>query len=290
MILITHKLFQSNAFAIFGCFIVGIFARCIAVPLSTEVICKITFHILLTTFCFTYCFEIAQQSTSVKEDEMNKPNRPIPSGILSLQSAYRRWTASWLAFPSLLHFLYGRQPVTYLIIWNAWVFYNYVWPKPTDWFFRNAFSAIGLFLIYRLENAVICQAIPQWSVSIWPDVALSVYAMLTIHLQEFHDVKGDRIAGRRTLPIILGPVGQLRLRYGTGILVGTCGIIAVGQSANHCKEVILVAGFFFLVAWTVTLRTMCWNSEKDDEITYRSYHHYAFFSLVIYVTQLELVT
>lgn len=112
--------------------------------------------------------------------------------------------------------------------------------------------------------------------------------MLTIHLQEFHDVGGDRISGRRTLPIILGPVGQLRLRYGTGVLVGTCGIIAVTQSAVHCKEVIFVAGFFFLAAWTLALRTMFWKSEKDDEITYRSYYYYAFFSLVIYLNQREL--
>ena len=46
---------------------------------------------LLYFFLYLYCFNLCNQYTTVEEDRINKPDRPIPSGLVSVEGARFRW-------------------------------------------------------------------------------------------------------------------------------------------------------------------------------------------------------
>ncbi|KAJ7628920.1 hypothetical protein FB45DRAFT_748815 [Roridomyces roridus] len=50
---------------------------------------------------YLYTFNIADQITGLDEDRINKPDRPLPSGLLSIRETYVRLcllTAAYIAF------------------------------------------------------------------------------------------------------------------------------------------------------------------------------------------------
>jgi 4-hydroxybenzoate polyprenyltransferase len=58
-----------------------------------------------------------------------------------------------------------------------------------------------------------------------PDFFLTLWLLLTIHLQELHDVEGDRLMKRRTLPIILSARGIRNLRMATAAFLIGCSTV-----------------------------------------------------------------
>ncbi|KAJ7840007.1 hypothetical protein B0H13DRAFT_1910918 [Mycena leptocephala] len=57
---------------------------------------------LACSFCYfllyIYSFDIANQINGIAEDRVNKPDRPLPSGRVSLQGAYIRWYITTVAY------------------------------------------------------------------------------------------------------------------------------------------------------------------------------------------------
>ncbi|KAB8203960.1 UbiA prenyltransferase family [Aspergillus parasiticus] len=184
----------------------------------------------LCCLCNMYCVDIPNQTTSVAEDRANKPNRPIPSRLLSLRGAYIHWAFSWTLSPVMTWIFVGAWAAFDFMWLEMWILFCYVYPKPSPWFFWNEFAAIANFAISRLVNICVYQGVPELSVGVGLDIIVLCWVMSTIHLQEFHDIQGDRISGRRTLPLVLGPVGRTRLRIATAIFI-CCGGMWVLASA-----------------------------------------------------------
>ena len=46
---------------------------------------------LLYFFLYQYSFNLSNQIAGIEEDKINKPDRPIPSGLITLQGAKHRW-------------------------------------------------------------------------------------------------------------------------------------------------------------------------------------------------------
>ena len=46
---------------------------------------------LIYYFLYLYCFNLYNQIAGAEEDKIDKPDRPIPSGLLILQGARYRW-------------------------------------------------------------------------------------------------------------------------------------------------------------------------------------------------------
>ncbi|KAJ5378139.1 uncharacterized protein N7496_005548 [Penicillium cataractarum] len=76
------------------------------------------------------------------------------------------------------------------------------------------------FIMLRLLNAVILDT-DQWRMGPEPDTIVCVWTMATIHLQDFRDVERDCVTHAVTMPIVLSPEGQTKLRYTTAwVLMG----------------------------------------------------------------------
>ncbi|RHZ53650.1 UbiA family prenyltransferase [Aspergillus thermomutatus] len=230
-LLITWRLLHANAREGLLLPVVGMLARFMPTPglLDSTSWLQLSLVLLKTLFlfiCHLYVFEIVNQVTSIEEDRINKPRRPIPSGLLTVAGGHKRWSISWILCPFLAYYLAGSQACVLFIWYQLWTFTCYVWPKFNHFMFRNAFASVGIYNMFRLIDEIIHSEVSSFPLP--PAdfyLVLSAWVMLTIHMQEFHDSEGDRKMNRLTLPVIAGPAWEGALRRTTAFLVMGTGIM-----------------------------------------------------------------
>ncbi|KAF7330606.1 UbiA prenyltransferase [Mycena sanguinolenta] len=166
---------------------------------STRLVVESIAHSLAYFALFVYAFNLANQITGVDEDRINKPDRPLPSGLVTVRGAYIRWYAITL-FHLAISATWGVLPWTI-----PWVLINIhvnFYGGDKHWFTKNLiFLSVGSF----------CQLQAAWGLvapitlreTRWAGM-LSCMLGIVMNLQDLRDVEGDRIAGRQTLPIVLG--------------------------------------------------------------------------------------
>ncbi|KAF7330638.1 UbiA prenyltransferase [Mycena sanguinolenta] len=166
---------------------------------STGLVIRSIAHSLAYFALFTYAFNITNQITGVDEDRINKPDRPIPSGLVTLQDAYIRWYAA-----TLLLLAIGAAGGVFLwtMLWVFITLYYCSWGGDKHWVSKNlvCMSVGSLCLLQSGWELVAPFSVREtrWAAT------LSCMAGITASLQDLRDVDGDKISGRRTLPIVLG--------------------------------------------------------------------------------------
>ncbi|KAK8022458.1 UbiA prenyltransferase family protein [Apiospora rasikravindrae] len=220
---VTERLLRSNAGGSCFVFLGGLLARFIRAPppsLADAVVA--TMNTLAVGFLCSYIFDICNQATSPEEDAVNKPYRPIPAGLITVNQAKTRWFLTWTFGPLAVYHFYGFWAAMHLLEFEAVIGFCYVWPRWFSWFMRNLF----VFLLYLIQDRILNQVllsttapVPGWDLSVLIDLAVSAWFMGTVHVQEFHDLEGDRKSDRKTLPMLLSPRGLRRLRAGTSVYI-----------------------------------------------------------------------
>lgn len=204
-------------------------------------------QVLLRSLCYfclyLYGHTLANQIAGVEEDRINKPGRPLPSGLVSPAGAITR-----LVLVTGLFLLLGWQlgvlkwaalwAVTYLLL----NFYGHV-----HWFFKNCLPmSVG-------ATAMLCAAwemAAPLSPQVWRAVlTISGFVALTSPIQDFRDIAGDKVMGRKTLPIALGErparvlvglalMGWLPVAYvllmGSGLCTVQGAIVALAITLLEC--------------------------------------------------------
>ena len=160
---------------------------------------------------FLYSFNLCDQIAGAEGDKLDKPDRPIPSGLITIQGAKYRWC--------LITTVYILCSVAIGNVWSCllWVVVTLLychgatgWDK--HWFTKNFISmTLGTFVL----------GWSGWSIMYghpWMDtsyaitvVSLSLYVGATANLQDMRDVEGDKRTGRLTLPISFGIPSSKRL-------------------------------------------------------------------------------
>ena len=153
----------------------------------------------LCYFClYLYGHTLANQIAGVEEDRVNKPGRPLPAGLVSPAGAILR-----LAVVTALFLLLGWQlgvgrwaalwAVTYLLL----NFYGHL-----HWFFKNCLPmSVGATAMLCAAWEMAAPLTPQ----VWRGVlTIAGFVALTSPIQDFRDIAGDKVMGRKTLPIALG--------------------------------------------------------------------------------------
>lgn len=164
---------------------------------------------------------------------------------------------------------------------------HYAWPRFNHWFMRNAFTAVGVTIQLKLLDAVISHAVPTIQMVSHLDILLFLWFALTIHVQEFHDVEGDRQQKRQTLPLILPPKAVDLLRAGTGFLIITeaCVSLVVRISLLlHTPSLLRIStGVVHLVLATILATRLVVSSSKEmDQVTYHYYYFLATYTMVFF--------
>jgi 4-hydroxybenzoate polyprenyltransferase len=182
--------------------------------------------------------------------------------------------------------LSGRKATALFLSWQLWISFCYVWPKMNHWIFRNAFSGVGNFIMFRLSDAIISKEVPSLQTKPYLDFLFALWIMVTIHLQEFHDMNGDKLSGRRTLPLALSASSGVWLRRATAtILIISAGIItglAMTDFRDGCyNKLVFLCSCYAVGATSVGMRTLLSDSREMDEKTYKVYYFCAAYALVI---------
>lgn len=227
-------------------------------------------RVMIICFVWTYVFDIANTTTSVEEDKINKPHRPIPSNLITIKQSQARWVISWCLAPSALFWFYGGWPAFYIALWQVWVFVFYVWPAYRHCLTKNLMNSGGVVILLRLLNSLHWD-IEEWRTSPQPDIAICVWTMATIHLQDFRDVYGDGATHTVTIPLILSPKGRLTVRYATASIViagSAMSALWTWMRAQSTSE-ILIGLLFQIASGVLAFDTITSCSHYEDRVMYR---------------------
>ena len=147
---------------------------------------------------YTLCLTIPNQVLGQTEDQLNKPFRPLPRGLLTPRAAWWRWSLALVAFSGLGLALHLGWPTALWLVtcllytlarWDRW------------WVTKQLCMGAG----------VLAQLVAAWTL-VGPLTPLAlrwigfftVLAPLMMPLADLRDVAGDQAVGRRTLPICWG--------------------------------------------------------------------------------------
>lgn len=122
---------------------------------------------------------------------------------------------------------------------------------------------------------------------------LSLWVLGTIHIQEFHDVDGDRKIKRKTLPVLCSSASSMKMLRGiTAGLIAASGFIVVlwgwlqclGPFDLHSVGLVLTGMFHLLGAFAVGVRCVFATSVGMDERTYKVYYILTAYWLVYFLS------
>jgi 4-hydroxybenzoate polyprenyltransferase len=192
-------------------------------------------------FCIT-AFCISNQIVSLDEDRMNKPDRPLVSGLLTYEGAIFRLIA---ASVGLMFFssLWGVGLWAGLWLGCTALYNQAKWSS--NWFWKSVLVAV----LMLAELAAAWQIIMPITSFAWAWIALVVTAWTFVgHLQDMRDIEGDAATGRKTLPILLGE-SVTRWQICLGFLTLPIASHLLMQWAN--------ASIANLILWDVILAILC---------------------------------
>jgi 4-hydroxybenzoate polyprenyltransferase len=136
----------------------------------------------------------------VDEDRINKPDRPIPAGIVTLEGARWRWVIALSVFLLVAAFKPMLLPETI-----GWVFteaFLCLTSAGNHWFGKNCVAmAAGTWSLLNASWKAIAPLTPR---SLRFVIAMSVWVGLLAQIQDLRDVKGDAVVGRKTMPLVFG--------------------------------------------------------------------------------------
>ncbi len=190
-----------------------------------------------TLYIFIFC--LVNQMVGLEEDRLNKPDRPLVRGLISLHGAWLRWLIGMILF-ALAGWAF--QVLEWTLLWMAVVFLhnNGGWAK--HWTGKHVSMALGIVAQLGAAWSMVTPLTP--AAAIW--IGTIAWVMLPlVAVQDLRDMLGDRRIGRRTLPLVwgewptrwwlcLGFVGlawllhtALFMRLGQSMLVWACDLCVV---------------------------------------------------------------
>jgi 4-hydroxybenzoate polyprenyltransferase len=290
--LVTEALLRSNAGTTLGGFLFAILPRLLLPPMPLSSAVGLTLKICILSVCFQYSLDIVNQATGVAEDSINKPYRPIPSGLITIRGAERRWVLAWILFPLLSYLLSGHHVALWALVWQAEVGFCYVWPRPNNPVMRNLFTAVATFIIISLVNESVVEQHPDRNLHVVLRAALAGWACLVIQIQEFHDLEGDRLAGKRTLPLVLGEAKIWLMRHATcWIFFITHALfllwgLLLAQWSTWPRSICAAGAIQIVLGVAVGLRVVWSDSVEIDKDTYYYWLTLLFWTMMVYTSLL----
>ncbi|TDL26804.1 hypothetical protein BD410DRAFT_825296 [Rickenella mellea] len=153
---------------------------------------------------YVYFFNLSNQITGVDEDRINKPDRPIPSGKVTVPDAIRRWVVALSTFIGISIYEPSLRPET--ICWVLTVAFLCLSSAGSHWFGKNSVAmTTGTWALLSASWKAIAPATPKSNAYVY---AVALWAGLTVHIQDLRDIAGDAAVGRKTLPVVFGDRGS----------------------------------------------------------------------------------
>lgn len=212
---------------------------------------------------YVFHFDLSNQKDpgSIEEDKLNKPWRAIPSGRLTIEAA-QKWYVVATCMLLTASLLLGGFPEALAFMVETWV-YDYV--GASSWWGKNIINALfystgqlGATRVAAMKSTTMTRVGYEWC------ALLGLNTLTTVQIQDFRDQEGDKIRGRRTVPLVMGD-GLCRVLTSIIILFWSVALPVYWES--RFLEVLwpLVTGGI------VAARLLLYRSAKDDRMTFHLY-------------------
>lgn len=149
-------------------------------------------------------FALANQSQplAILEDKINKPWRPLPSSIITPRAA--RWLMFWSYAAALLISIALRCELQCVALMILGGLYNDLGGADSNCVFRNLLNAAGYtsFASGATVVAITPSSLNKLAYKWFGMILLIVFS--TVQVQDMQDQDGDRIRGRKTVPLVIG--------------------------------------------------------------------------------------
>ncbi|KAF9233761.1 UbiA prenyltransferase family [Melanogaster broomeanus] len=171
-------------------------------------------HVIFWIWIHLLQFNVANQVLDPEEDGRNKPSRPIPAGLISIRNAtILRW--SLIPISLLLSAMYSTHVFSVSVVLSSLVIWYNELRAHEHWFSKNVMTAVG-YSSFELGGTLVagCKRSHLEPVAMIA-LALSVVIFATtLHCQDFKDEEGDRLIGRKTLPIVFPALARISVMVG----------------------------------------------------------------------------
>jgi geranylgeranylglycerol-phosphate geranylgeranyltransferase len=171
----------------------------------------------LVTFMIAVGMYILNDLLDADVDKANLKNRPIPSGLVSKKQA---WTFIMLTNGAALAILISTLPIASIIFVMPMMLIGILYSMPKRIALMNRFviKNIAIALFYMLCSMLgitssygIELAIKNPIVTIHTITMSGIMIFVGSTINDLGDIKGDKAAGRRTIPIVLGSENTVRV-------------------------------------------------------------------------------
>ncbi|KAF7173190.1 hypothetical protein CNMCM6106_007320 [Aspergillus hiratsukae] len=206
--------------------------------------------------------------SSIAEDSLNKPWRPLPSGRLS-GSQTKRLMLGFYALALVYSFYSGgyRQCLGLIVLGTC---YNSFGAGDHNPVIRNIINALGYFCFNSGAVEVALgsgsagfteTSARQYSLRLWIMVITAII-LTTMHVQDMCDQEGDAKRGRRTLPLVIGDTAA---RWSIALPMPVWGVICPLLAGSGP----LAGGLSVVLAFAVAIRMLMWRDTASDRMTFR---------------------
>ncbi|KAJ7436990.1 UbiA prenyltransferase family-domain-containing protein [Mycena galericulata] len=157
-------------------------------------------RLLLWLTLFIYFFTLTNQIVGVDEDRINKPDRPIPSGKVTLASAKYRAIVVLAGFLGIA--MISPSVTLETICWALTTGFLCFTSAGNHWFGKNMIGmTAGTWALLSGTWKIIHPCSPATRDHI---IGTALWFGLSLNLQDLRDFDGDLATGRKTLPIMCG--------------------------------------------------------------------------------------
>jgi 4-hydroxybenzoate polyprenyltransferase len=235
---------------------------------------QLTVHIAL----YLYFFNVENQINGVEEDLLNKPDRPIPSEMVTLESMKGRRHIVTSAY--LLHgYATGGWPLLALDL--LWVFNTWLHEFGSKhWTTKCLFILVGIISLLCPVIVLYSPIAPNYDIyraGRWV-LLLSVVLWFGSNMQDFRDAEGDKAAGRITLVTRYFPdtARGLQILYNMATIPICYRFLILSLRTNVTDSLawrsVLTCNLISaaLLGW-VSLRLWIWRTPRADHDTYFLY-------------------
>jgi 4-hydroxybenzoate polyprenyltransferase len=217
---------------------------------------------------YIYGFCLTNQLAGVEEDRINKPFRPLVSGLSSRRGAVIRAVVVSAAFP-LVAWRLGVLP--WALGWQALYLPNNLAGWARSWLYKDL--VIGLGTTVELGAAwQLAAPIPAMA---WRwIITLSAAVFLLIPLQDLRDLAGDAAVGRRTFPMVFGPVRtRWLLAAGFTALAVAVHLLLMAPLGGHWAVWACEAVLALFSLW-IAVRIVSRRTPQQDHVSYRRFEQW----------------
>lgn len=222
-------------------------------------------------YCYTFC--LSNQIAGLEEDRLNKPDRPLVAGEVSLRGAYLRWGVMMLLFTAV-GWLFGV--VEWALLWQIVLTLHNFGGIAKRWYGKNFAMSLGT----AAELAAAWQIAAPITPFAWRWIGVLAIAMFPLFsAQDLRDMVGDRAIGRNTMPLAIGEQLTRRLlAVGFTLLPLLVYLVALAPTDNPVAAVACGA-VLAIISFTVAVRLLWGRSPEADHRTYMLFTYWYCFAL-----------